>query len=236
VLRINPSLRGFEKDRWAAETVGERVPVPAVAALGQIDGEHAYCITDWAPGVTLEDLPDDDVAALVAEVHAAWAGIAGSDVSAIDGFGDFDAQGEAAAASWREVLLGTFDAAGDASRPLLATYRELIERCPEERGLVHGDFGSDNVLAHAGRISAILDWDNTMVGDPLYDVANTRFWSTYLSCMQVQADHFDRVLGATPDYDARVICYALRIGIEEVRGGGDTAAWALARCRELIAS
>ncbi len=240
VLRINPSLRGFEKDRWAAENVGARVPVPTVIELGRFGEEHAYCITKWVAGTTLEDLPVEDATGLVEEVRAAWAAIGTCDVSTIAGFGDFDAAGNAAAPSWRDVLLGTAEATCESVEPVLGTYRELIDRCPEVRGLIHGDFGDGNVLADDGRVRAVVDWDCAMVGDPLYDVANTRFWSTHLPCMQAQAEHFDRTLSHVPGYLERVLCYALRIGIEEAkeaRREGDTEVeeWASARCRELIA-
>ena len=149
VLRINPSLRGFEKDRWAAETVARRCPCPASrrSECSTRRGVHAYCTTEWAPGVTLEDLPVEDAARLVGEVHTAWAGFARFDVSGIAGAGDFDGRGNAAAASWRDVLLGTLDGEGASDEPVLAVYRVLVDRCPEERALVHGDFGANNVLA-----------------------------------------------------------------------------------------
>lgn len=71
----------------------------------------------------------------------------------------------------------------------------------------------------------------------LYDVANSRFWATHLSCMQLQ--HFDRTLRDLPRHKDRVLCYAFRIGIEEAResleeGDSEMAMWAMARCLELL--
>lgn len=40
--------------------------------------------------------------------------------------------------------------------------------------LVHGDFWPGNVLWHAGRLAAVLDWEDVMLGDPLIDVACAR--------------------------------------------------------------
>ena len=251
VLRITPSIRGFEKDRWVYETVGKNVPVPRVVTLGRFDAANAFCVSEWTPGVTLEELDRSDVEAVVDDVRKVWSQIAECEVASADGFGDFDADGAAPALSWREVLQTTLEAGSadlsevarstDLPDPgrVLGTYRELIEHCPEQRALIHGDFGSNNILIHEDRVTAVLDWDCAMVGDPLYDIANTRFWATYLSCMQLQAEHFDRTLAHFPGYDDRVLCYSLRIGIEEARGclaGGDRemAAWAMARCRELI--
>jgi hygromycin-B 4-O-kinase len=241
VLRIGTSRRGFEKDRWAAAVAGRHVPVPAVLEIGSFDETHTYCITQRLPGTTVEDLAPADSADVVGAVAGAWAALASCDVRSVAGFGDFDAHGRAPARTWRAVLLGTLEAATDADDgSVLETYAGLVERCPEQRALVHGDFGSNNLLVHDGDVSGVLDWESAMVGDPLHDVANTHFWATHLPCMEVQSAHFDRTFGDLPDYRERVLCYALRIGIEEAREArrdGDTglADWASRRCRELIA-
>jgi hygromycin-B 4-O-kinase len=247
VLRINPSVRGFQKDLWASSTLRGRVPVPRVLSLGSIDREHAYCIAEWVPGVTLEDLPVADAHGLVEEVASVWRLIAESDVSGIDGFGDFNPDGEAPARSWREVLEKTSEEAHhELAQPpvaaeaagVLVAYTRLIDCCPEERGLIHGDFGSNNVLTKHERVTAVLDWDLAMVGDPLYDIANTYFWATYLPCMRVQASHFQRTLSQIDGYGERISCYALRIGLEEILenvrdGDAKMATWALERSREV---
>jgi hygromycin-B 4-O-kinase len=240
VLRIGTSRRGFEKDRWAVAVAGRHVPVPTVFEIGSFDETHTYCITQRLPGTIVEDLPAAEAADVVGAVAASWAALASCDVTSVAGFGDFDAEGRAPASTWRAVLLGTLEAATDADDgSVLETYAGLVERCPEERALVHGDFGSNNLLVHDGDVGGVLDWESALVGDPLHDVANTYFWATHLACMQVQAAHFERILGDLPDYRARILCYALRIGIEEARearrdGNTEHAEWAAKRCRELI--
>ena len=67
VLRINRALRGFQKDAWAASAVGHSLPVPRVMSLGEADESHAYCISEWLPGTTLEDLPVEQVATLAGD-------------------------------------------------------------------------------------------------------------------------------------------------------------------------
>lgn len=241
VLRIGLSGRGFEKDRWAAAVAGRHVPVPVVFEIGSVAEALTYCITQRLPGTTLEELAPADAADVVGAVAGAWAALASCDVRSVVGFGDFDAEGSAPANTWRAVLLGTLEAATAADDvSVLETYARLVERCPEERALVHGDFGSNNLLVNDGVVSGVLDWESAMVGDPLHDVANTRFWATHLPCMQVQAERFDQILRDLPDYRERVLCYALRIGLEEARearrdGDAELAEWASRRCRELIA-
>jgi hypothetical protein len=43
-------------------------------------------------------------------------------------------------------------------------------------GLLHGDPGSHNVFTDGGAISALIDWEDCLAGDPLYEVA---FWATF---------------------------------------------------------
>jgi aminoglycoside phosphotransferase (APT) family kinase protein len=40
--------------------------------------------------------------------------------------------------------------------------------------LLHGDYWPGNLLWQAGRVAAILDWEDAQIGDPLADVANSR--------------------------------------------------------------
>ena len=55
--------------------------------------------------------------------------------------------------------------------------RWLRTRQPAERSarvICHGDFHPQNLLAADGRVTAVLDWPNTLVAAPEYDVASTR--------------------------------------------------------------
>lgn len=45
--------------------------------------------------------------------------------------------------------------------------------------LLHGDFWPGNVIWNDGQIAAVLDWEDAILGDPLFDVASCRlelFW------------------------------------------------------------
>ena len=117
----------------------------------------------------------------------------------------------------------------------------LAENCPDVRKLVHGDFGSNNVLAQGNSITGVLDWSEAMIGDPAYDIANVFFWRTWLPCMEELAAWFERA--GTPDRTGRErrLCYALRIGLREVYENVRDenvrmAGWALNRCNELLQS
>jgi hygromycin-B 4-O-kinase len=171
------------------------------------------------------------------------------DVAMIAGYGEFDVLGRCDHTSWRDYLTDIANPAthdwSQLSREwmapplrLLDLVSSLAEDCPEVRGLVHGDFGSNNVLADGDRITGIIDWSEAMVGDPLYDLANILFWRPWLDCMEQQAQYFER---ARPDRLAdsrRLACYQLRIGLGELwsaLGAGDRrmAEWSIGRCEEI---
>jgi aminoglycoside phosphotransferase (APT) family kinase protein len=59
--------------------------------------------------------------------------------------------------------------------------------------LLHGDYWPGNTLWRAGRLVAILDWEDAAVGDPLADVANARLeilWAWGAAAMEAFTRHY----------------------------------------------
>lgn len=221
------------------------MPIPDILHLVQVDG-LAACISRRAPGMTLQDLEGAALDAAVPPTAAVMAAIAASDLARTEGFGRFGADGRGIRASWREVLEEPFhlDWAGSSVHTgligrILDGIRVLAPHCPEDRGLVHGDFGSNNVLVADSRITAVIDWSEAMFGDPLYDVANILFWRPWLACMERQARYFETQTPPPPAIRDRLLCYQLHIGVRELheaaRAGDDAdLAWASGRCAGLL--
>ena len=92
--------------------------------------------------------------------------------------------------------------------------RELAGHCPEERRLVHGDFGSYNMLADSHRVTALIDWDLALFGDPLYEVANLFFWRE--ERLEPLICHLESWIWNVPQGRERIVCYQLRIGLQEI--------------------
>ncbi|MBV8809359.1 MAG: aminoglycoside phosphotransferase family protein [Acidobacteriaceae bacterium] len=251
VLRLNPDSVGFQKDAFVYRTFAPRdLPVPKVIRIGEIDHQF-YCISESLPGVTLQELKREDLPLLLGPTAQILELIAKSDLGETSGFGTFDKDGTGTYESWRNFLSSIADrdrynweAVGklvDSTeiRRSLTRLVALAGRCPETRALVHGDFGSNNVLTDGRRITGVIDWSEALFGDPLYDVANTFYWRTWLDCMEEQARYFEAHLDPSPALSDRLLCYQLRIGLAEiyqnaVEGKVDGAAWAASRCRELI--
>jgi aminoglycoside phosphotransferase (APT) family kinase protein len=57
-------------------------------------------------------------------------------------------------------------------RPIVASFLPLPELNPP--ALLHGDYWPGNWLWNAGKLAAVIDWEDAMVGDPLSDLSSTR--------------------------------------------------------------
>ncbi|MCC6829329.1 MAG: phosphotransferase family protein [Novosphingobium sp.] len=69
-------------------------------------------------------------------------------------------------------------ARGVVSPTIAHTYEWLIAHVPHCDGrpsLVHGDFGFHNMLVAEDRVSAVLDWEASYLGDPAADLCNFLF-------------------------------------------------------------
>lgn len=81
--------------------------------------------------------------------------------------------------------------------------------------LLHGDYWPGNVLWRDGRLVAVVDWEDAMLGDPLVDLGKSRLevaWILGLEAMDTFTRHYrarmDLDYGALPYWD---LCAALRL-------------------------
>jgi aminoglycoside phosphotransferase (APT) family kinase protein len=141
--------------------VMERVPGECPSPWGR-DGQ-AYYRDAAARGV----LPGSFTDALVA-VHTADWRAAGLDVLGVPEPGDGFVRRELA--KWRRLI----DASGIEPDPILVdTLCWLDANAPstDRLTLVHGAYRTGNLLIDDDRVSAVLDWETEVIGDPMYDVA-----------------------------------------------------------------
>jgi len=250
VIRVNRSIASFQKDAYAYKHFhSDRIPIPQVIQLGHIDEQHAFCITEHTPGLTLQDVDHKAIKQLLQPTIEVWFALQEYDLSHTSGYGNFDVDGRGQYATWRAYLFSILNTASfyqdHADQPLLndiiAIFTSSIQYCPEEHYLVHGDFGSNNVLTDGTRIMAVLDWDCAKYGDPLFDVATAYFWSTWLDCMAAQAQYYEMHLKYLPNYIERLLCYQLHIGLSEIfdnilHRNWQMAQWTIKRSVEIINS
>jgi hygromycin-B 4-O-kinase len=248
VARINRSGRGFEKDAFVQRSFARPgLPVPEIVEIAQLDGPFV-CISRRAPGVRLHDLTPAEFRRVTAPTAEVMAAIAASELTGTRGFGRFDARGTEPHATWKAFLTGVADprqfdwneAPGvDAAvvRAAVSLVLAFTERCPERRQLVHGDFGSYNVMTDRQRITAVIDWDRALFGDPLYELANLLFWRE--ECLEPLTGTLHAAAEDQPDAKVRLLCYQLRIGLQEMYESAIGATptelgWLTTRCESLL--
>ena len=110
----------------------------------------------------------------------------------------------------------------------------------DHRALVHGDFGSNNVLAENGRVTGVIDWSEAMIGDSLYDIANLFFWRPWLECMEVQCRYMEVHSADRLRDQGKLLRYQVRIGLQvaadaRADGDGKMETWALDRSSFVLA-
>ena len=93
--------------------------------------------------------------------------------------------------------------------------------------LLHGDFWPGNILWQEGRLVAVIDWEDAKVGDPLFDVANSRLeilWAFGAEAMHKFTHHYQAMTTVDvtnlPYWD---LCAALRPASKLSEWGLDAA-------------
>jgi hygromycin-B 4-O-kinase len=237
VVRFSATDEDFSKDQRAQGYASGNLPIPRIITLGEAFGGY-FAISERATGNFLDALDDDQLRAALPSLLMALDAARAVDLSATRGFGVWGADGNAPCATWREALL---DRANDrpTSRihgwrqrlagsptgdgPFDEAYRRLtnlVEVCPEERHLVHADLLNYNVLVAGHSVSAVLDWGESLYGDFLFDIAWFTFWQPWypawrdIDFRQQAAQHYAAIGLTVPNFEARLRCYEVVIGLD----------------------
>ena len=240
VVRFNHRrAANFAKEAHIARALAPMsVPIPPILHVGA-HGDLAFAISRRAPGIAFDLLSPADATAMLPALVATLDAIHEVDVGATAGFGTFDDEGVGLFPSWRHYLESIHEEEPDGSfygtwhglfettfldrdtfDAVYARMADLLPFCPEDRSLVHGDFGFGNVLVHDGRISAVLDWVDAKYGDFLHDVAWLDFWAANpdrIDFAAVFADHYAATGVAVPNYAERLACYQHYIALDAFR-------------------
>ena len=244
ILRVAPPMgANLEKELFiqgllALSPASASVPIPPILHVGRLGALH-YAISRRMPGTPLSELPLSDYEATIPALLETLDAIHAVDVRATTGYGVFADDGTGFLPSWRASLAAvgveelepeehsnsswhslfeTTFLERDVWETVYARLVTLLDFCPEDRYLVHGDYGFDNVLAADGRITAVLDWLNAQYGDFLYDVAWLDFWppSGFAFRERCQAHYAERNI-AVPNYAERILCYQCSIALNVLR-------------------
>ncbi len=155
---------------------GRGLPVPEALALG-VD-ERPFIVMERLPGSPPGRLEPDERTLLGRELGTSLARLHALDPHELG----LAADGTRAAATLAQVhdYRARYEAARPAPVPLLGALLAWAEQnVPKDDGhpvVLWGDPGAHNLLVSDGRISALLDWELTHVGDPLDDLG-AAVWS-----------------------------------------------------------
>lgn len=240
VIRISHTEAAFGKGAYVSRSFGgPGLPVPQVVETGHLGPGHAFCISRRAPGRRLHELDPEAAERRAGASTSSISAIAATPLGDTAGFGPFDADGAGAHATWRDFLPAAPGGEwGHADMATVARMREAVTAlsggCPEMRGLVHGDFGSANLICEGDRITAVIDWTLALHGDPLSEWANLAFRD------EPRMRPVLARLSPARALRERLRCYPLRIGPQEihaaaVQGNPVDHGWLHRRCRQLLA-
>ncbi|MGE4431535.1 MAG: phosphotransferase family protein [Sphingobium sp.] len=177
--------------------LGLAVPPPLAVESDPSFFGQPVALTGWLPGAAASNTQGMVMSAehsVAARELAAFLG----QLHAIDPQAAGLSLGENGSMSARDFILADIERSEKswqrrshaASPILLSAYAWLKANIPDLSGpdlsgpglsdfaprIVHGDAGLHNIMIHDGRISAMLDWELTHLGDPVEDLAYCRTW------------------------------------------------------------
>jgi len=234
VIRVNKhSSQGFKKDAYTYEHFRSAdIPIPKIVKIGMMPGNLHYCISQKVEGDTLDSFRGTDTKKVIEDLFKVFDAIHAVDISGTKGFGKWNAEGTGRSASWKECMLGVDEwVKGTEGKPSLfettflekefwdrayARLAELVEFCPEERRLVHGDYGFNNVLSDGKKITGVIDWESSLYGDFIFDLAWLCFWSQKEDYEKLYLDHNKKQGIEIKNFKERLQCYQVCIGLQSI--------------------
>jgi hygromycin-B 4-O-kinase len=227
VIRVNKSDRAFYKDAYAYDHFAcEAIPIPKIIEIGKLDENYFFAISKKAEGKHIEDLSETEYNNIFPELMSILDAIHTVDITDTTGYGKWNPEGEGKYDSWHEFIMSIKNSQDrenifensflerDVWENICNKIEDLSQYCPEERYLVHGDYGNNNAVSDGERVTGVFDWADSMYGDPVYDVAWLTFWhKSPEKIKQIEEYYMNRGI---PNFSERLLCYKLRIGLSSI--------------------
>ncbi|TSD00118.1 MAG: hygromycin-B [Candidatus Peregrinibacteria bacterium Greene1014_49] len=228
IIRVNNNPETFAKDRFAYEHFcSATVPIPEVLFTGKMDNMFV-CVTERMEGQTFNSLISSEQMHIIPKMLDCLEEIHATDIYGTTGFGRWNGQGTGMFPTWKDAILNILKQTivnadwfsweqlfqetpmeRDMYAQVCKKIQELAKYLPEQRSLVHGDFGYDNLLVSGNAITAVIDWGEAEYGDPLYDIA----WLDFHSQGLPFNEQAKKRIANMKHFDERLLCYKLCIGL-----------------------
>jgi Ser/Thr protein kinase RdoA (MazF antagonist) len=210
---------------------GRDFPVPAVlkTEVSRLGIDFDFEILQEAPGVLLKQIEDPETQAIpesilvdlgrrLAEVHQVHA----------RGFGLLDAYPPfvGVQTSWREYIwlnlsdhvarcfvLNTLSGLDvETIEDFFVRAESILKTAPCR--LLHGDPGHHNIFVHDEKVSCVIDWEDALAGDPVFDLA---YWGTFCrdEMREPLLNGYRQVVALEDEFEIRYWLYYLRIALSK---------------------
>lgn len=237
VARFGNYREDFEMDRLAMAFARPGLPVPRVLDIGSAFG-GAFAISERHAGRFLESIGVEEFEPLASGVLQLLDALREVPV---DQHSSARWPGDDSQLSWHEWLTASVE---DDGNERVGGWRKELTKAPEiealytksvreMRGLaadvpielhvVHRDLLNRNVLVNDEcKVTAVYDWGCSVYGDHLYDVAWFAFWAPWmpgvskLDMGERVRSHLQRIGVDVTNFDDRLRCYELHIGVEHL--------------------
>ncbi|MFX0094178.1 MAG: aminoglycoside phosphotransferase family protein [Candidatus Hodarchaeota archaeon] len=238
IIKIRQDLEALEKEKSVFERISQQdptIPLPQIYELGLFQefekSNLYYCISEKCEGQLLFSFSKEALPRFKRPLVEILCKIHQIDISDTSNFGLWVDFHQASFLTWEAFLQDYVSSKVDYLRNFFTGNQEelvfikqlgeeisdLLQFCPEERYLIHGDFGSHNALAiEPNKITGIIDWELSKFGDFVYDVAWLDYWGYYDN--QNYKDAYQEIYEAQTNqtikcFEERVLCYKLCVGL-----------------------
>lgn len=226
VIRVNKERGSYDKDLYAYKHFDKNlIPMPEMIEIGSLGERLFYAISKKSSGKNLDEWDDDAILGLLPQLFGILDVIHAQKIPESE-FGYWDGKGEAYSRSWKEFILLKDDELRrgdeltddsflemDVVNRVDNVFKGLVKYLPEEKCLVHGDYGFNNIITDGRKITGVLDWGEGMYGDFMYDVSWLSFWSSNIPYGKLIKKHYMEIEKRVEKYDERLLCYEICIGM-----------------------
>ncbi len=228
VIRVNKHFdQGFKKDRYAYENFNSlEIPIPKIIDIGQMEDGQYFVISERVDGELFKNLDDEEFDKNLPSLFSTLKFIHSIDVSDKIGYGKFNAEGVGETKTWKEYLLKVDEYAvhmfdnsmleKDVWDKIYKRFVELLHFCPEEKYFVHGDYNFGNLFSKNEKIVGVIDWEGSMYGDFLYDIARLQFFAKDFDYEKAYLDLCNKTGKKIENFKERMLCYKLRMGLSSL--------------------
>jgi aminoglycoside phosphotransferase (APT) family kinase protein len=170
-------VAGVEKEARWLPVIARGVPLPVPEPVAQGEPGEGYpfpwSVNRWMPGTTAETGRVDDLVAFAVDLAGFLTALQGVETAGAPLAGEHSFWRGAALSHYDEETRRTVYALGDridGARALALWDEGLHAAWLGEPVWFHGDVSSGNLLVRDGRLSAVLDFGTSGVGDPACDL------------------------------------------------------------------